>query len=98
MASLINVDREVGKDFAGWLLFSNPNSTRGRNHITIKASLDRGLTWQERHQLLLDEHTSAGYSCMTMIDKQTVGILYEGSQAHMTFQRIPISSIVAEEN
>ncbi|MEG2514845.1 MAG: sialidase family protein, partial [Bacteroidaceae bacterium] len=40
MASLISVkakDNELGKDI---LLFSNPNVTKGRSHITIKASLD----------------------------------------------------------
>ncbi len=95
MASLIDVDRELGADRGGWLLFSNPDSTRGRNHITIKASTDGGRTWPKQHQLLLDEHNSAGYSCMTMIDENTVGILYEGSQAHMTFQRVPLSDLVA---
>ena len=94
MASLIDVDREVGKAVGGWLLFSNPNSTRGRHHLTIKASRDRGLTWPEQHQVLLDEGLSAGYSCLSMIDAETVGILYEGSQAHMTFQRIPLADLV----
>ncbi len=94
MASLIDVDREVGKDVGNWLLFSNPDSTRGRHHITIKASPDRGLTWPKTHRLLLDEGNSAGYSCMSMIDEKTVGILYEGSQAHMTFQRIPLSELL----
>lgn len=96
MASLINVDREVGKDLGGWLLFSNPDSTRGRHHITIKASPDRGLTWPKEHRLLLDEGQGAGYSCMSMIDRKTVGILYEGSQAHMTFQRIPLKELLGE--
>ncbi len=96
MASLINVDQETGKDAGGWLLFSNPDSPRGRNHITIKASPDGGMTWPRQHQLLLDENNSAGYSCMSMIDAQTVGILYEGSQAHMTFQRIPLSDITGK--
>ena len=94
MASLIEVDREVGRDLGGWLLFSNPDSMQGRRRITIKASSDRGLTWPKAHRLLLDEDNSAGYSCMTMIDEKTVGILYEGSQAHMTFQRIPLNDIV----
>ena len=94
MASLIDVDREVGKDIGKWLLFSNPDSTRGRHHITIKASPDRGLTWPKTQRLLLDEGNSAGYSCMSMIDEKTVGILYEGSQAHMTFQRIPLSDVL----
>ena len=97
MASLINADQEVGRDLGSWLLFSNPNSTRGRHHITIKASPDRGLTWPEEHRLLLDEGNSAGYSCMSMIDENTIGILYEGSQAHMTFQRIALDEVVGAE-
>ncbi|MCA9080184.1 MAG: exo-alpha-sialidase, partial [Planctomycetaceae bacterium] len=96
MASLIDVDQEVGGEAGGWLLFSNPNSTRGRNHLTIKASADRGLTWPQEQRLLLDEGGSAGYSCMSMIDEQTIGIVYEGSQAHMTFQRIPLSEVLNE--
>ena len=100
MASLINVGRELGwrnipSDFdRKFLLFSNPDSLRGRNHITIKASRDAGVTWPSGQQLLLDEQGGAGYSCMTMIDSETVGILYEGSQAHMTFQRIKIKDIL----
>ena len=92
MASLISVraqDNVLGKDI---LLFSNPDNTRGRNHITIKASLDDGLTWNEG--LLLDEREGWGYSCLTMIDDKTVGILYESSVAHMTFQAIPLADIV----
>ncbi len=96
MASLIDADREVGKDLGGWLLFSNPDSTRGRQRLTIKASNDKGKTWPKEHRLLLDEGRSAGYSCMSMIDDKTVGILYEGSRAHMTFQRVPLKDITGE--
>lgn len=98
MASLINVDQEVGKNVGGWLLFSNPNSTSGRHHITIKASADKGKTWPKSHRLLLDEERGAGYSCMSMIDAKTVGILYEGSQAHMTFQRIPLADLIRDSS
>ena len=102
MASLINVGRELrqlGLDSEyskrnDVLLFSNPDSLKGRNHITIKASLDGGRTWPAMHHLLLDEQRGAGYSCMTMIDADTVGIIYEGSQAHMTFQRIKLADIL----
>lgn len=102
MASLINVGRELSQlglagkysDRNDVLLFSNPDSLRGRNHITIKASLDGGRSWPAKHHLLLDEQRGAGYSCMTMIDAETVGILYEGSQAHMTFQRIKLADIL----
>lgn len=94
MASLIAVKSNqnvLGRDI---LLFSNPNSTKHRNMITIKASLDGGLTFPEEHQVLLDEDFGWGYSCLTMIDHETVGILYESSVAHMTFQAVKLTDIV----
>ena len=94
MASLIDVDQETGMNNGGHLLFSNPDNTRGRHHITIKASRDRGLTWPKANRLLLDQGIGRGYSCLSMIDDETVGILYEGSQADMTFQRIKLDDLV----
>ena len=94
MASLISVkaeDNVLGKDL---LIFSNPNTTNERKDITIKISLDGGYTWLPEHQLLLDEGYGWGYSCLTMIDKETIGILYESSVAHMTFQSIKLKEIV----
>lgn len=94
MASLINVtakENVLGKDI---LLFSNPNTTKGRHSITIKASLDKGMTWSEEHQIMLDEGNGWGYTCLTMIDKETIGILYESSVAHMTFQAIKIKDLI----
>ena len=96
MASLLNVkalDNVLNKDI---LLFSNPNTVKGRDHITIKASLDKGITWLPEHQLLLDEDPGWGYSCLTMIDKETIGILYESSVAHMTFQAVKLTDIIKE--
>lgn len=98
MASLINVDQEVGKRMGDWLLFSNPDSRRGRNHITIKASRDGGLTWPKENRILLDEETGAGYSCMSMIDEETVGILYEGSRSQLTFQRIKLNDLTSPDS
>lgn len=94
MASLISVkakDNVLGKDL---LIFSNPNSTSARKDLTIKISMDGGKTWSADHQLLLDEDYNWGYSCLTMIDKETIGILYESSVAHMTFQSIKLKDIV----
>lgn len=94
MASLISVkakDNVLNKDL---LIFSNPNTTKGRHDLTIKISLDGGVTWLPEHQLLLDEGENWGYSCLTMIDKETIGILYESSVAHMTFQAVKLKDIV----
>ncbi len=90
MASLIAVraeDNITGKDL---LLFSNPDSSVERKDITIKLSLDGGLTWPAAHQVVLDEGYGWGYSCLTMIDESTVGILYESSVANITFQAVPL--------
>lgn len=90
MASLIEVDRELGKPSQGRVLFSNPDHPATRRRIMIKASPDGGDSWPVDRRVLLDTGRSAGYSCMTMIDPETVGILYECSQSHLAFQRVPL--------
>jgi len=77
------------------LLFSNPNSTEKRERMTLKVSFDEGMTWPEKYWILLDEGRSA-YSSITSVDDQTIGILYEGSQAHMTFQKIALTEFTEE--
>ncbi len=95
MASLITCPNPLGASKRPLLIFSNPNVSSGRRRrMTIKLSTDSGLTWPAKHHLLLDAHPGAGYSCLTMIDKKTIGILYEGGTAHMVFQRIPLSDLL----
>ncbi len=96
MASLIKEDFIVNGQMKSLVLFSNPNTIKGRNHISIKVSFDDGETWDLDKTLLLDAWESRGYSCMTKVDDHTVGILYEGSQADMTFQLVPIKDIVGK--
>lgn len=81
---------EAGKQ-QHFLLFSNPNSKVNRDHLTIKVSADDGQTWPQKNWVLLDEWKSRGYSCITSVDEQHVGILYESSQADMVFQKIALS-------
>lgn len=77
------------------LLFVNPAVPRPpRRRMTLRASTDLGMTWPAVNQLLLDEGQSAGYPSLSMIDESTVGILFEGSRAHMTFMRIPLSDLI----
>lgn len=102
MASVINVGREliwryptneIGEKL---LLFSNPNSRRGRSHMTIKASTNSGASWPMENQIQLDDQVGFGYSCMAMVDDETVGILYEGSQAHLVFQRVKLVDLLGQ--
>lgn len=75
------------------LLFVNPASTSKRNNITLKVSYDGGNTWPEEKQILLDEYSGRGYSCITSVNDSTLGILYESSQADMVFQTVSLKEI-----
>ena len=91
MASLLAVPASQNALKQDILLFSNPADPQQRKNITIQMSLDGGVTWTRR--ILLDEGIGWGYSCLTLIDRETVGILYESSQAHLTFQAIKLNDI-----
>jgi len=93
-AGLISVkagETIVGKDM---LIFCNPDSTSGRHHMSLKVSFDDGNTWPEQYHMLLDAGNLAGYPSMALIDKETLGVLYEGSRANLTFQRIKIRDLL----
>ena len=85
--------REKGEE-KSLLLFVNPASTSKRNNITLKVSCDDGNSWPEEKQILLDELSGRGYSCITSVDEETIGILYESSQSDMVFQTIKLKEIL----
>lgn len=94
-ASLIAA--ETGK-YGRLLLFSNPKSG-GRNTMTVRASQDEGKTWNDGY--LYDSRGCWGYSCLAMIDRNTVGVLYEAPHVSETsdlhgigFLPIPVESIM----
>lgn len=96
MAGLLHVPASANVYGRDIILFSNPDTVKGRNHITIKASLDGGNTWDSSDSVLLDEEEGWGYSCLTMIDRETVGILYEGSTSQLLFQAVKLRDIISE--
>lgn len=89
-ASIIRARWKNG-DQPGLLLFSNPNNDQKRVRMTIKFSKDEGDTWSRG--LLLDD-ISGLYSCMTMIDDETIGILYETETLVLAFMRIPLQEVL----
>jgi sialidase-1 len=93
MASLIATDVMINGLKKQVLFFSNPDSKTDRSHMTIKASLDGGLTWPAAYHHELNSATGYGYSCMTMVDENTIGILYEGTR-ELFFQKIPVNEIL----
>jgi sialidase-1 len=95
-ASLIKEDFLVNNALRSLVIFSNPNTKSGRHHMSVKISFDDGDSWDLDKTLMLDEGDGRGYSCMTKVDDRTLGILYEGSQADITFQLIPIDDIAGK--
>lgn len=89
MASIIRIRLKDGREA---LAFFNPNSTSGRNHLTLKLSLDEGQTWPEQYQMLIYQPGSYGYSCLTQIDPETLGVFYEGG-GDLYFQRLDLNEL-----
>ena len=85
------------KEAKSILLFCNPESCRERNNMTLKVSFDDGQTWPSAHKVLLDEWGGFGYSCITSVDDETIGILYESSQAQLVFQQIKLKELLTNK-
>ena len=94
MASLIAADVTIAGKNQQVLFFSNPNSKTERTHMTIKASLDGGMTWPTAFVTELNSGSGYGYSCMTLVDDQTIGIVYEGVR-ELFYQKIPVTDILS---
>jgi sialidase-1 len=77
-ASLISTKLKIKGKLRDALVFSNPNDAKDRKNITIKVSLDNGLSWPKDLQILVHTDESYGYSSLVAIDQNTIGILYEG--------------------
>jgi len=92
MASLLHVPSSENCLRRDILLFANPADEKERRNMTLRISFDGGATWSG--SVLVDAGDSWGYSCLTMVDSETVGILYEGSQAHICFQAIPLRALM----
>jgi len=93
MASLISTYMTINGKTQQVLFFSNPNNKEARSNMTIKASLDGGVTWPDAYQVELNSETGYGYSCLTMVDANTIGILYEGIK-ELVFQKVEVSEIL----
>lgn len=93
MASIIKASVQHQGVIKEVLFFSNPNTSSGRYNMTIQSSLDGGISWRQPNQLLIDERMCFGYSCLTRIDENTIGILYEGTQ-DLYFVQIPVNELL----
>lgn len=92
--SLLRFDYEENGEKKQILVFANPHSQERRDHHTLKISFDEGMTWPEEYHLLLDVGLGAGYPSLTQIDGQHVGLVYEGSQSHIVFEKFSLDELL----
>lgn len=93
MAGFIKARVNVKGQMKDVLFFSNQNNAKAREDFTIKASLDMGETWMPANQLLIDTRNSYGYSALTKVDDDHIGILYEGVRS-LLYVKIPVNDII----
>lgn len=74
------------------LLFSNTAHPTQRTNFTLRLSCDDGTTWPASQ--VIDAGRSA-YSTITMLDRNTVGVLYErGDYEWISFRRVDVRGMV----
>ncbi|MFA7228481.1 MAG: sialidase family protein, partial [Melioribacteraceae bacterium] len=93
MAGLIRAGSKKAGDKKNILAFSNPDDSKRRKNMTVKLSLDEGMSWNKNHQLLYDERECFGYSSLTTIDDKYLGVLYEG-KGELYFVKIKLGRIL----
>ena len=76
------------------LFFCNlDTSSKNREKMTLKASLDFGESWPSKYHHLFDERNTFGYSSISMVDQNTIGVLYEGIR-NIYFMQIPVKDVL----
>lgn len=80
---------------SGPLLLAAPGDPRDRLGMTVRASLDGGVTWSAGYRLT---KARAAYSDLVQIDSEHVGLLYETGSVTpydtVTFTRLTIASLL----
>jgi sialidase-1 len=90
MASLLRWTDDKGGHY---YIFSNPDSTKARHHMTLKVSADAAMTWPEKYHTLYDERVGFGYSCLSPVDAKHIGVLYE-SAGDLLFLKFPFTELL----
>lgn len=78
------------------LLYSGPADPGFRALMTVRRSLDGGVTWRRAHTV---DGLPAAYCDLVRVDEDTVGLLYEtgdfSAYETITFRRIPVASLTS---
>ncbi len=90
-ASILRVASTKFGDKKDILAFFNPFVAKApRRNMTLQFSFDEGNTWQ--YQTLINQNNCWGYSSISMVDKETIGLLYE-TEGGLIFEKRKLSEI-----
>jgi len=93
MASILKVPVSISGIKKDIVFFSNVFTVANRYNMTVSASTDLGETWSEANRLLVDERACYGYSCLTTINSESIGLIYEGIR-DLYFIKIPVKDVL----
>lgn len=93
MASILKAPVTVSGIKKDILFFSNVYTTFNRYNMTVSASTDLGETWSEANRLQIDERPCYGYSCLTALNSQYIGLIYEGTR-DLYFVKIAVKEVL----
>ncbi len=62
--------------------------------MTLKASFNDGNTWPSEHHILLDEWAGFGYSCITSVDENTIGIYTREVKLKWYFNKLVLTRLL----
>lgn len=80
----------------GVLFFSNPASELKREKLTLRASLDDGVTWPVEKQLYAGV---SAYSCLVTAPDESIGCLYEADgYRRIVYARLHVPSLLKENS
>ena len=79
------------------LLFANPHTKEGRTHHTLQISFDEGKSWPAGYRILLDEGRGRGYPSISRVDDSHIGIVYEGSQSDLVFEKFSLQELLTKK-
>lgn len=86
-ASIIRFNKKI-------LLFSNLDTPKKRENLTVKFSKDEGKTWSKGKTIYA---SSAGYSSMTVLKDGTIGLFFEKDDySSNVFVKLSLKSIINE--
>ena len=92
--SLYRFEYEEEGQLKNILLFANPHTKKGRTHHTLQISFDEGKSWPAEYRILLDEGLGRGYPSISRVDDSHIGIVYEGSQSDLVFEKFSLQELL----